>query len=267
MKYSVLMSLYCKEKPEYLVAALDSMIHQTLKPDEIVLVEDGPLTDDLRQVVEEYKDQLSIVVNPQNLGLGLALNEGLKACKNDLVARMDTDDVSKPDRCEKQVKKFEMNPGLAIVGSHIDEFVGTTDNVISSRIVPVTQKEIYEFAKRRSAFNHPTVMYRKSVVLAEGGYADMKRNQDVDLFGRMLFHGCQAENIDESLLWFRTSNELSARRRSWENTKSYVATIRRFWKIGFSSFGDYLKVLVAQIAIYIMPVRLQNWVYGKFLRK
>ena len=110
-------------------------------------------------------------------------------------------------------------------------------------------------------------MYRKSVVLAEGGYADMKRNQDVDLFGRMLFHGCQAENIDESLLWFRTSNELSARRRSWENTKSYVATIRRFWKMGYSSFGDYLKVLVAQIAIYIMPVRLQNWVYGRFLRK
>ena len=94
--YSVLMSLYKKEHPEYLRLALDSMINQTVKPDEIVLVEDGPLTDELYAVVEEYKDYLTIVVNKTNLGLGLALNEGLKACRNELVARMDTDDISKP---------------------------------------------------------------------------------------------------------------------------------------------------------------------------
>lgn len=124
-KYSVLMSLYKKEHPEYLRLALDSMINQTVKPDEIVLVEDGPLTDELYQVVEEYKHYLKLVINEKNLGLGLALNEGLKECRNELVARMDTDDISKPNRCEKQLKRFEENPSLAIVGSHIDEFVGT----------------------------------------------------------------------------------------------------------------------------------------------
>ena len=266
-KYSVLMSLYKKEHPEYLRLALDSMINQTVKPDEIVLVVDGPLTDELYAVVEEYKPYLHIVINETNLGLGLALNEGLKECRNELVARMDTDDISKPDRCEKQLRRFEEKPELAIVGSYIDEFVGTKENVISQRRVPTTSDAIYEYAKKRSAFNHPAVMYRKSAVLAEGGYADLKRNQDVDLFGRMLFKGYKAENIDEALLWFRSSDELVARRKSWENTKSYIATIKKFWKMGYSSFGSYAMVAVAQTGMFILPAKAQNWVYKKFLRK
>lgn len=266
-KYSVLMSLYKKEHPEYLRLALDSMINQTIKPDEIVLVEDGPLTDELYKIVDEYKDLLHIVVNEKNVGLGLALNAGLKACKNELVARMDTDDISKPDRCEKQLNRFLEKPSLAIVGSHIDEFVGTPDNVISQRRVPTTSEAIYDYAKKRSAFNHPSVMYRKSAVLAEGGYSDLKRNQDVDLFGRMLFKGYKAENINEALLWFRSSDELAVRRKSWENTKSYISTIKKFWKMGYSSFFDYIKVAVAQTGMYILPIKVQNWVYKKFLRK
>ncbi len=266
-KYSVLMSLYKKEHPEYLRLALDSMINQTVKPDEIVLVEDGPLTPELYKVLDEYDQHFTRVKNPTNLGLGLALNEGLKVCKNELVARMDTDDISKPDRCEKQLKRFEDKPELSIVGSHIDEFVGSPDNVISQRKVPTDSQSIYNFAKKRSAFNHPAVMYRKSHVLAEGGYADLKRNQDVDLFGRMLFKGYKAENIDEALLWFRSSDELAVRRKSWENTWSYIATIKKFWKMGYSSVFDYLTVLIAQTGMYLMPVKVQNWVYKKFLRK
>lgn len=265
-KYSVLMSLYKKEHPEYLRLALDSMLNQTVKPDEIVLVEDGPLTPELYAILNEYP-MLHRVKNEKNLGLGLALNEGLKVCRNELVARMDTDDISKPERCEKQLRRFEEKPELAIVGSHIDEFVGTPDNIISQRKVPLTSEAIYNFAKKRSAFNHPAVMYRKSAVLAEGGYSDLKRNQDVDLFGRMLFKGYKAENIDEALLWFRSSDELAARRKSWENTKSYIDTIKKFWKMGYSSFADYAKVAVAQTGMYIMPVKMQNWVYKKFLRK
>ena len=270
-KYSVLMSLYKKEHPEYLSLALDSMLNQTVLPDEIVLVEDGPLTDELHAVVNcyvgKYPQLFNLVVNEKNLGLGLALNEGLKVCKNELVARMDTDDVSKPQRCEKQLSRFAEKPELSIVGSHIDEFVGTTDNVISQRRVPTSSDAIYDFAKKRSAFNHPAVMYRKSAVLAEGGYSDLKRNQDVDLFGRMLFNGHKAENIDEALLWFRSSDELAARRKSWENTRSYIATINNFRKMGYSSFADFAKVAIAQTGMYLLPVKVQNWVYRKFLRK
>ena len=265
-KYSVLMSLYKKEKPEYLRLAIDSMINQTVPPDEIVIVEDGPLTDELYAVLDEYPI-LHRVKNETNLGLGLALNVGLKKCKNELVARMDTDDCSKPERCEKQLLRFSEKPYLAIVGSHIDEFVGDVSNVISQRVVPTTTKEIYDYAKRRSAFNHPAVMYSKTAVLDAGGYADLKINQDVDLFGRMQFLGYKAENIDEALLWFRSSDELAKRRKSWQNTWSYIATIRKFWKMGYSSFVDYAMVGIAQTGMYLMPVKLQNFVYRKFLRK
>ena len=266
-KYSVLMSLYKKEHPEYLRLALDSMLNQTVKPDEIVLVEDGSLTDELYAVVEEYKPYLHIVINKTNLGLGQALNEGLKVCRNELGSRMDTDDISKPDRCKKQLERFKEKPELAIVGSHVDEFIGDPTNVVSRRSVPLSSDDIYNYAKKRSAFNHPAVMYRKSTVMSEGGYSNLKRNQDVDLFGRMLYDGHKAENIDEALLWFRCSDELAARRKSWENTKSYIDTIKKFWKMGYSSFSDYAKVAVAQTGMFILPASMQNWVYKKFLRK
>lgn len=265
-KYSVLMSLYKKEKPEYLELALDSMLNQTLPPDEIVLVEDGPLTKELYEVLDKYP-MLHRIKNETNLGLGLALNVGLKECGNELVARMDTDDCSKPDRCEKELARFEQKPYLAIVGCYIDEFVGDVNNVISQRKVPTSSEDIYNFAKKRSAFNHPAVMYSKTAVLNNGGYSNLKRNQDVDLFGRMQFNGYKAENIDEALLWFRSSDELAKRRKSWQNTWSYIATIRKFWKMGYSSFADYAMVGVAQTCMYLMPVKVQNFIYKKYLRK
>lgn len=270
-KYSVLMSLYSKEKPEYLIAAIESMLGQTMKPDEIVIVKDGPLTDALDQVVSEYEsrfpDLFHIVVSPVNIGLGQALNLGLRNCRNELVARMDTDDISKPERCEKQLERFEKDEELCLLGSAVDEFCSTPEEVISRRVVPTESGDIYRFAKRRSAFNHPTVMYKKSAVLALGGYADLRRNQDVDLFGRMLFSGCKAENFEESLLWFRSNQDLAKRRKSWQNTKSYIDTIRRFYKMGYSSFWDYVIVAIAQTGMFLMPVGLQQWVYKRFLRK
>lgn len=264
-KYSVLMSLYKKENPTFLRLSIDSMLNQTVKPDEIILVEDGPLTDELYAILDEYP-MLHRIKNTTNLGLGLSLNIGLKECKNELVARMDTDDCSKPDRCEKQLARFFEKPYLSIVGSHIEEFVKTTDNIISTRKVPVLSTDIYNYAKRRSAFNHPTVMYSKTAVLENNGYANLKRNQDVDLFGRMLFNGYKAENIDESLLFFRSSDDLAKRRKSWENTKSYISTIYKFWKMGYSSFADYIVVTVAQLVMFLLPLKMQHLIYKLFLR-
>ena len=270
-KYSVLMSLYKKEKPEYLKLAIESMIGQTVMPDEIVIVKDGPLTDELEEVISAFKEKypklFTIVTSKENIGLGRALNLGLNSCRNELVARMDTDDISKSDRCEKQIMEFERNPNLDLLGSSVDEFYSIPDEVVSRRVVPVEHKDIYEFAKRRSAFNHPAVMYKKSKVLSVGGYGDLRRNQDVDLFGRMLFSGCIAGNIEESLLYFRSNDDLAKRRKSWENTKSYIDTIKKFWKMGYASFVDYVMIAVAQTGMFLMPVKLQHWVYKHFLRK
>lgn len=270
-KYSVLMSLYIKEKPEYLDLSIKSMVEQTLKPDEIVIVKDGPITSELQKVLDKYNKNypglFNIVEYEKNRGLGLALNFGLEHCKNELVARMDTDDISKEDRCEKQIKRFKEKKDLSIVGAWVDEFSGSIQNIISKRVVPTSSNDIYNFAKRRSAFNHPVVMYRKSKVIENKGYSNLRRNQDVDLFGRMLFSGCKAENIGESLLYFRVNDDLAKRRKSWENTKSYIETIKRFWKMGYSSLNDYIIVSVAQIIMYLMPVKLQHLIYKKFLRK
>ena len=270
-KYSVLMSLYAKENPEYLKSAIESMLNQTVLADEIVIVKDGPLTDELEAVLSEYvtaKPELfHIVPSLVNIGLGKALNLGLEYCRNELVARMDTDDIAKPDRCEKQLKAFEENEKLDLLGSSVDEFFDDPNEIVSRRVVPTRHEDIYEFAKRRSAFNHPTVMYKKSKVLSVGGYGDLRRNQDVDLFGRMLYSGCIAGNIEESLLYFRSNNALAKRRRSWENTKSYINTIKKFRKMGYASFGDYASVAIAQTAMFLLPVKLQHWVYKKFLRK
>lgn len=270
-KYSVLMSLYAKEKAEYLKQSIESMLSQTVKPDEIVIVKDGPVTKELELVLWEYVNNypglFNIVISKENIGLGLALNLGLEKCKNDLVARMDTDDISLPDRCEKQLLAFEKDSDLVIVGSYVDEFYEDHSKIISSRVVPTGYKEIYEFAKRRSAFNHPTVMYKRSIVLGCGGYGNLRRNQDVDLFGRMLFAGYKAVNIGEALLLFRSNEALLKRRRSWENTKSYIMTINKLHKIGYAGFADYIIVVIAQGLMFICPIRLQNFIYKKFLRK
>lgn len=269
-KYSVLMSLYIKEKPEYLRAAIESMLAQTVQPDEIVIVKDGPLTAELEDVLAQYEvaypELFHIVPSAVNIGLGKALNLGLNACRNELVARMDTDDISKPERCEKQLKVFAEKPELSIVGTFVDEFYSSPDQVVSVRAVPEKHEDIYNFAKRRTAFTHPAVMYRKSKVLEFGGYSDLRRNQDVDLFGRMLFGGCKAENIGESLLYFRSDDALAKRRKSWENSKSYIGTIKRFWKMGYASFTDYAIIAVAQTVMFLLPVKLQHWVYKTFLR-
>lgn len=269
--YSVLMALYVKEKPEFLSQAIESMLNQTVKADEIVIVKDGKLSEELEKVLKEYEEAnpnlFKIVGYDKNRGLGLALNYGLNYCKNEYIARMDTDDISKPSRCEKQLDELKKYPELAIVGSYIDEFENTIDNIISVRKVPLEHNEIYSFAKKRSAFNHPVVMYKKSSVLKNGGYSNLKRNQDVDLFGRMLFNGEKAKNIPESLLFFRTSSDLNKRRKSWENTKSYISTIFKFWKMGYSSFSDFLIILIAQLGMFLLPSKLQNIIYKYFLRR
>lgn len=271
MKYSVLMSLYIKENPEYLCIAIDSMINQTVKPDEIVIVKDGPLTDELERVLDKYVEKYSglfcIVKSNINLGLGEALNLGLRYCKNELIARMDTDDISKPERCEKQLYIFENNPKLDILGTFVDEFYNSPNVIVSTRRVPISHNEIYDYAKRRSAFNHPTVMFKKSKILKQGGYCNLKRNQDLELFGRLLYLGCISSNINESLLYYRANDKLAKRRKSWENTKSYVQIIRKFWKMGYSELGDYIIIIIVQTFIFIIPVKLQRLVYKIFLRR
>lgn len=269
-KYSVLMSVYYKEKPDYLRESIESMLSQTLAPDQIVLVKDGPLNTELDQIIKYYFESnpglFTIVELEENLGLGKALDEGLKHCRNELVARMDTDDISLPERCETQVKEFVKDSDLSILGTMIDEFYEDPKNIISSRVVPTTDKEIKKFIRRRSPFNHPTVMFKKSDVIRCGGYGSLRRKQDLDLFSRMINGGCKGANINQSLLLFRSNEDNYKRRKSWTYCKSYVDVQIKIWKRGHCSIFDLIYVIVGQMIMYLSPMWLLKWISKNFLR-
>lgn len=271
VKYSVLMSVYKKEKPEYLIKSIDSMINQTVKPEEIVLVEDGVLTNDLYEVINKYRQNypnlFKIISIEKNVGLGVALNKGLKACSNELVARMDTDDISLPTRCEKQLKTFQKHPELSILGSNIDEFSKDPTKIVSSRIVPSSHEDIIKFSKRRSPFNHPTVMYKKSHVLKSGGYKNYRRNQDYELFVRMLSQGYFAMNINESLLLFRANEDNIKRRKSWRKTKGDIAIRYDFLKQNHISCKDFLITSSGFLISFLAPSWVFKFLSENFLRK
>ncbi len=270
MEFSVLMSVYIKEKPEYLKQSLDSMLAQTLMPSQIVLVEDGPLTDELYEVIKEYKLKTDIIKSvplKENVGLGKALSIGLNECDYPLVARMDTDDIAFPDRFLKEVKAFREDPELDICGSHALEFDGDITNVISKKNVPVSHEEIYRYAKKRNPFNHPTVMYKKEAVLKAGDYQHALGFEDYFLWARMLVNGAKAKNIDEYLLYFRTGGDMFKRRGGYKYLKNALVIKKRIYKLGLSGFKDYMISSAAHVVVSLMPNKLRSFTYHKFLRK
>ncbi len=270
-KYSVLMSVYIKERAEFLEQSLDSMLSQTIKPDEIVLVEDGPLSEELYAVIKNYDDShpglFTTVELPTNGGLGNALNEGLKVARNDLVARMDSDDISYPERCEKELQAFDRLPELSIVGTQINEFVGDPGNIVSSREVPSSYSGILKFSRRRSPFNHPTVMYRRNDVLKAGGYKAYGRKEDLDLFIRMVNEGYKAINLKKTYLYYRTSEDNLQRRREWVNCKEYIQIMYNFHRKGWNGLSDITYVIVGQLIMHFAPKKFVYRLSNRFLRK
>ena len=270
-EYSVLMSVYYKDKPNELIQSIDSMLSQTVKCNQFILVEDGPLGNELADVIDYYNNKFrelfTIITLNENQGLGKALDIGLKESKNELVARMDADDISLPTRCEKLLTLFDVNENLAIAGTNIDEFYDDPCNVVSSRIVPSDYESICKFMRRRSPFNHPTVMFKKSEVIRCGGYGKMRRKQDLDLFARMINMGCYALNINESLLLFRSNEGNYKRRKSWEYCKSYIDVERENYRRGYCSFWDLTVVTVGQVVMHIAPMGVMKKLSDTFLRK
>ena len=204
MKFSVLISVYCTEKPQYLDRALKSIWdEQLLKPNQIVLVKDGPLTEELENVIEFWKNRVGsifdIISLELNVGLGEALNIGIKSCIHDLVARMDSDDISLPSRFLDQIKLFKEKTNLDIIGSNVGEF-WEEESVVAFRMVPMTNEDIIKKSKRKNPFNHPSVMYKKKAVLEAGGPQNFTGFDDYFLWIRMIKNGSKCENIQKVLL-------------------------------------------------------------------
>lgn len=269
MQYSVLMSVYAKEKPEYLRKAMNSMWAQTVKTDDFVLVCDGPLTDGLNEVIraaEEAHPELHTIRLAKNEGLGRALNAGMKHCRHGLIARMDSDDLSRPDRCERQLKAFQSHPEISVCSGTVEEFITSPDVIESSRVLPETQRDILRFAKKRNPFNHPCVMINKAAVEAAGGFQDFYLLEDYYLWVRMLQKGFSGYNLKQPLLWMRIGSGMYKRRAGWNYAKSQKALFRYMRDTGFISSPQYAASAAVRSASAMMPNHLRVLLFRKVLR-
>ena len=267
-EYSVLMAVYEKEDPAFLRESIASMKGQTLPFSDFVLVCDGPLKEDLDAVIREEKeelgDRLQIVRLPENGGLGRALAAGLPYCRCPVVARMDSDDVSRPERCEKEFRMI--GRGYDLAGSFVQEFdriPGDTDRL---RTLPETNREIRHFAHKRNPFNHGTVMFRREKVLQAGSYRDFPGFEDYSLWIRMLKQGCRGYNLQEPLVDMRIGNGLSGRRGGSGYVRSVIRFQRFLLREGVTTPMDFLVNCGIRITVGLMPDAVRDLFYKRFLR-
>lgn len=267
--YSVLMTVYKKDNPEYFQQSLKSMLEQSIPPDEVLVITDGPITDELQTVIDTLDKKYPGIINElrlnENVGLGTALKIGVPKCKHELIARMDSDDISLPDRCKLQLETFAKYPQLDIVGYSIKEFSSSVDNIVGERKVPESNEEIYKFAKLRDPFNHPTVMFRKSKVLSSGNYGDYRKNQDSDLWIKMLSNKAVCMNLSEDQFRFRFDAATFARRKNWQNTGSLIEIRYKAWRCGYNNLLEFLIISVGQILRCFLPKWFQKCLY-KFIK-
>lgn len=266
MKFSVLMSLYFKENPQFLREALQSLAAQTRQADEVVLVFDGKITSELEQEVQNFAEILPLVIVrlEQNQGLGKALNHGLTHCSHEWVFRMDTDDICVPERFEKQLDFIEKNPDTVIFGGQIAEFGTDVSDIVSYRRVPTSHESILKFTQKRCPFNHMTVAYQKSAVLEVGGYQDLQ--EDYYLWIKLVALGKKVANLPEVLVYARVGNGMVGRRRGLAQAKAEWRLFKLKYCLGLQGLASGFVTFMMRAIPRLLPVSLLQLVY-QFTRK
>lgn len=271
--FSVITSVYKNDKPGFVRVALDSMlVNQSMKPTEIVLVQDGPVPKGLSSLLSEYESKYPNIVHiiklEKNGGLGNALKLGVENAKNEIIARMDSDDICLPDRFEKQLAYLEAHPECDIVGGQMTEFIDTPDNIVGRREVPLNNEDIYEYMKSRCALNHVTVMFRKEAVLKAGNYQDWFWNEDYYLWVRMMMVCCKFANIPDVAVNVRSGADQYARRGGKKYFYSEIGIKKLMLENGMISKTDYAINYVERFILQrMMPNSVRGWVFRTFARK
>lgn len=275
MGISVLMSVYKKEHPVYFKLALESVINQTLQPDEILVMKDGPLTTELENVLAEVSKQLSEAGSKtvlhtyqfeENVQLGRALRKGVELCEYDFIARMDTDDIACPERLQRQYDYLIAHPRVAALGGYIEEFCD--DNSFSNvKTMPTGLKELRSYARFRNPLNHMTVMLRRELILEAGNYRHYPFLEDYDLWGRVLAAGYQLDNLPEVLVRARVGNELYGRRGGFDYCKRYLGLRKEQHQLGITNWFEWMIACAITIAVTVIPSGARKQVYQKVLRK
>lgn len=270
IQFSVLLSVYFKENPVFLEKALESLFKQTLLMDEIVLVKDGVLSCELNTIIDnyvkKYPNLIKVVTLEKNVGLGKALNFGLEYCSNEIVARMDTDDICYPDRFERQIHFLKQNQEISVVGGSIQEFNERIGDLNQIRRLPFTNKELLAFSKYRNPLNHPTVMFKKSHILSVGSYQDMLFFEDYYLWVRLLKKGYMLANIQEPILHFRVGNDMIGRRKGLKYALLEMKFLKKIREIKYISNKEYIISILTKIPLRFFPKKILKLLYKKLLR-
>jgi len=252
-KFSVLISVYINDPLEQLVSAVESVIDQSRPPDQLVIVFDGPVSDQVKEFVESLKPGKKILCTvldlKNNVGLGVALKNGLEHCEHDLVARMDADDISVATRFEQQLDFLRDHPEISVVGGNIIEF--NEHSTLGARGVAQEPKDVMRMARHRNPVNHVTVMFRKTAVLAAGGYRNFPTYEDYDLWIRMIRASFLIFNLSSDLVFVRAGNDMANRRRGFQYLKNDFRFFLYLYKTRFISVLDFGLALLIRI-----PARL-----------
>jgi len=269
--FSVTISVYKNDKPEYFKIAIDSILEQSLPPNEIILTVDGPVSDVLNSIIERYeyeKENLKVVRLPKNVGIGIAHKIGVECCSNSLIAIMDSDDIAVSDRFEMQLRYFEKHKDVDVVGGYISEFIDNTENIVGIRDVPLTDIAIKRFLKKRCPMNHVTVMFKRDVLLKTGNYENWDSNEDYHLWCKMLLNKCIFGNIPTVLVNVRIDKNMYKRRGGWK----YFRTVAKLQKFMFRTKIINLREYIVNISIrFIVQMLITNtmrgFVYRRLFRK
>lgn len=271
MNFSVLMSVYRNDKPEDFRTAVESIsIMQTVMPNEIIIVVDGPVPENLEETIKSLASEIKtirVLWQEKNQGLGMALQIGMEAVSNDLVARMDADDISVPDRFEKQIAFMAANTSVVVSGGQISEFIESPNNVVGHRNVPISVEDCRNYYQDRDPLNHMTVIMRKEAVMDVGNYQPWHLDEDTFLWGRLLEKGYKIANIPDVLVNVRVGSQMYARRGGWKYFKSDSKMLR--WKLGhgLSSRNRFLYNYVVRFCVYVlMPNVVRGWIFKNLLR-
>ena len=270
--FSDLMSVYKNDNPEWLREAVESVsVQQTVRPDEVLLVIDGPVPDSLRLEILRLEREISsvrVAWQTENRGLGLALRKGMELVSHELVARMDSDDISLPDRFEKQLRTFDEDPTLNIVGTQISEFIGEPGNIVGKREVPCSNEEILTWLRGRCPLNHVSVMALRSNILSVGNYIDWHFNEDYYLWIRMALAGCRFANLPDVLVNVRVGKEMYSRRGGWKYFKSEEGLQRYMLNHQIIGLPRYIYNTLGRFVIQVvMPNSIRGWIFRKLFRK
>lgn len=269
INFSILMSVYKNESPNNLKQSLDSIFDNTLLPSEVVIIEDGPLTNDLYSILNEYeKGYRSLIRIPikENVGLGKALNIGLRHCSNEWVFRMDTDDICVPERFEKQISFIQNHPEIDILSGQIEEFENSELNITGVKQVPLNHNDIIKLSKTRNPFNHMAIAYRKSVIESVGGYQHHMYMEDYNLWLRVLASGYLSANLEDTLVKVRAGQDMIRRRRGKAYVKSEWQLLQLKTSLKYQPTHQALFIFIARSITRLLPSGMLMKVYGK-LRK